>query len=270
MARLDEAIWTRWILRTVRPLACVLALLAGACQPGLGHPIAANDFVYAFTRRPKKPLAALSTASFRKAVWDRVEPDEFERISALMGHRVQADVVDTQFNDNESMVLFRVQGSKQRYRLFALHEGKDWFIDDVLREVAPLQYASMRKQAEAVLAVRDFRRALGTADPQRLCVASSDAFCEETWRRIDSGMIQKIRSFLSSLESDTDGAVGDLFESTAGGHGAKVQGKGGAYTFYFGSKDGRLVVDDASNSTWGKTLRVLLREALARGDWQLI
>jgi hypothetical protein len=185
-----------------------------------------------------------------------------------MAHGVQADVVDTEFHEHEAMVVFRVHGSKQRYRLHALYEGQDWFIDDVLREVSPLQYVSMRRQAEAVLAIRDFRTALRTCDLALLCKASSDALCDEAWRRLNPGLVDRMRSFLLSIESSTDGRVGDLFASTAGGQGAKVQGKQGEHTFYFTSKDGKLVVDDVSNATWGKTLRVLTRQAVARGDWQ--
>ena len=245
----------------------LLAVLLG-CQPGLGHPIASNDIAHAFTQRDQKTIAALSTEGFRRAVWDRVQPREFDEISSLLAHGIQADVVDTQFQDNESMVQIRVHHSRQQYRLHALYQAPDWFVDDVLREVAPLQYVSMRRQAEAVLAVRDFRLALGASDPQALCRASSAAFCNEVWRRIDPSLLQQVRPFLSSVESSTDGSVGDLFDSSAGGLGASVQGKQADTTFYFVAREGRLVVDDLSSKPWSKTLRVSLRAAVSSGAWQ--
>ncbi|MBI5536898.1 MAG: hypothetical protein HY898_29530 [Deltaproteobacteria bacterium] len=239
-----------------------------ACQPGLGHPIAANDIAHAFTQRDQKTIAALSTQSFRHAVWDRVQPEEFEEISALLAHGIQADVIDTQFQDNHSMIKIRVQNSRQQYRLHALYQAPDWYVDDVLKEVAPLQYISMRRQAEAVLAVRDFRRGLAAGDPASICAASSDALCADTFRRADPPVLQQLRPFLSSIESSTEGPVGEVFDSTAGGVAARVKGKEGETTFYFSSSRGRLVVDDVSRKAWGKTLHVLLREAASRGSWQ--
>ena len=249
-------------------LGTALLVSFTGCQPGLGHHLASNDIAHAFTQREAHVLAALSTESFRRAVWDRTEPEEFDGIAALMGHGTDADVVDTQFLDARAIIQFRVRQTKQQYRLYALYQGSDWFVDDVLREVAPLQYVSMRRQAEAILAVRDFRRSLSATTASALCPVSTHALCLEGWKRIAPGVFAGMKPFLGSLDSTEEDSVGSVFDSQAGGVAAAVPAQGEELTFYFRPEDGKLVVDDVSSKSWGRTLRAALRDAAARGQWQ--
>jgi hypothetical protein len=239
---------------------------ASACQPGLGHHLASHDVAFAFTQREHRIIAGLSTQAFRSAVWDRIDRSEFPEIASLMGHGEQSDVVDTQFHDKEAIIQVRTP-DKRQYRIYMVYEEHDWFADDVLREVSPLQYASMRRQAEAVLAMRDFRKALSARDLKALLGACSSAFDSEVWKRLDPSKVEQAAAYVTSLPGLKEGPLGELFVARDGTWAARGQGAQDPPTFYFVSERGRLVVDDTSIPGSSQSLRVRLRSAVSSDDF---
>ena len=244
-------------------LAALWALVAASCaeQPGLGHQLAAHDIAYSVTQRGSRTIPSISSKSLRSAVWDRLDLSEFGPISALLAHGQQLDVVDTEFHDQEAIIVVRGQ-SKQQYRIYVIFEDADWFVDDVLREAAPLQYVSMRRQVEAILAVRDFRRALERRDMGAMTQACSAAFSGEVWRRMDSRMLEGASTLLEQVQTNSDGSLDDVFTPRDGNTAAKVHGKSAELTFYFVKERGRLVVDDVADEGAKATVRVRLRDGI--------
>jgi hypothetical protein len=238
-------------------VAAVTTCLA-ACQPGLGRQVSANDFAFAFTQRDDRTLRALSTAGLRAAVWDRLEGgQEFRRIAAILGHGQDAEVVDSQFRDREAVIQYRTPG-KSQYRLYLLYQEDDWRVDDVLKEQAPGVFVSMRRQAEAVLAVRDFRRALERRDAGLLAEASSAALTRDAWQRADATLLGA--PLLVRVLTETDGELGEVFEPRHEKVAARIGDPSLAYVFYFVKERGRLVVDDLALPGSDKPLRALVRE----------
>jgi hypothetical protein len=249
-------------------LALAFSLMSSGCQPGLGAQLAAKDFAFAFTQRDRHAIERFSTESFNKAVWERLDEQEFRRVSALLGHGEHGEVVDTQFHDNEAIIQVRTE-TKRQYRLYVLKQGSDWFVDDVYREKAPLEYVSMRRQAEAILAVRDFRRALEAGERTSLANASSEPFAREIWNRIDPSILRKAGAFLRLIGAtdEEETKIGEVFEARDGSVAATAKGELGEHTFYFVKERGRLVVDDVSLPGSKKSLRVRLKLAIAVKDW---
>ena len=240
------------------------ASLAAACQPGLGAQVASRDFAHTVAQRDQRAVESSCTEAFRKAVWDRVSANEFPVIAALMGHGEHLEPVLHDFLDQEAYILVRSEspnswGTKQQYRLHVVHQDSDWFIDDVLKETALEKFASMPLQAEAVLAVRDFRQALRSGDVQAIRNTSSEGFRREAWDRVGAEQLGELKPTLSQLSDASGGTLGLLFKSRAGTLGAKVAGTDSSPTFYFVSEGGRLVVDDMSVPGDKDPLRVRLR-----------
>ncbi len=243
-------------------LMVVVSTCLAACQPGLGRQVSANDFAFAFTQRDERTIRALSTTGLRAAVWDRLEgAQEFRRIAAILGHGQDGEVVDAQFRDREAVIQYRTPG-KSQYRLYLLYQDEDWRVDDVLREQAPGVFVSMRRQAEAALAVRDFRRALERRDVRLLVEASSAALTRDAWQGVDAALLGA--PVLGRVVSETDGELGEVFAPRHGGVAARIGDPGPAYVFYFVKERGRLVVDDLALPRSDKPLRALVREGRTR------
>lgn len=254
-----------WALGLAAPAMCALWLGSSGCaQPGLGHHLAAHDIAHTFSQRDLDAIKAMSTGSMRTAVWDRIESRaEFHDIALLMGHGIQSEVVDSQFHDQEAIIQVRTE-RKRQVRLYVVYQNGDWFVDDVLREVGPLHYVSMRRQAEAVLAVRDFRRGLEAAEAGSLVQASSAEFSAEVWNHVGRAGTSDAGALLQRLRSALKGEVGEVFEGRDGTLAVKVQGVGTGATAYLVKQRARLVVDDVSIFGLDKSVRVTLREILGQ------
>ena len=238
-----------------------MGLMLASCRPGLGAQLASRDYAHTFTRRDLAAVHALSTESFRRAVWNRLSPQEFQPIARLMGHGRHMDVVDTLFDGDRAAIQMRTEDKKQ-FRLHAVRVGEEWLVDDVLAEVEPAVYVSKRRQAEAVLAIRDFRLALEAKDGQALAQACSQGFAQEVWSRMTAPRWQQLGDRLAAIVEETAGEAGDVRTSAEGSPSAPV-GQG-PYVFYFTSERGRLVVDDVHLPKGPPTMRVRLRNELAK------
>ncbi len=246
--------------RLLRIAVLGAAMASVGCQPGLGHQVSAHDFAFAFTQRDDITIRTLSSPQLRAAVWDRLEgPEEFRRVAAILGHGQEGEVVDSQFRDTEAIIQYRTPEHAQ-YRLHLIYDQDDWKVDDVLKEMSPGVYASMRRQAEAVLAVRDFRRAIERRDRNALAQASSEALSRDTWRRMNDASMDKAAPLLTSLLEGTAGEVGDVFEPEHEKFAARVGARDRPYTFYFVTERGRLVIDDVAVPGSPSPLRAILRD----------
>lgn len=243
---------------------CFFVSIAG-CHPGIGPQLAARDFANAFAYRDQNAIEAISTPAFRSAVWSRLRPEEFLKYAELMGRGQDCELVDTDFQDKQAMILVRTP-SRQQYRIYALYQDGHWLVDDVLKERGPSDYYSLRRQAEALLAIRDFRTALLDGDLQAVQGASSKGFSDEVWRGIPADVIRKAGVFFRILEDTSKGELGIVSEQ-AELRTATVRGPLGDHLFKFVSEGGRLVVDDVSLPGSKKSLRLRLRLAIAVKDW---
>jgi hypothetical protein len=242
-----------------------LALSAGGCHAGVGPQLAARDFANAFAYRDQSAIEAISTLEFRAAVWDRLKPDEFKKFAEMMGRGQDGELVDTQFQDKQALIVVRTP-TRQQYRIFVVYQGDQWLVNDVLRERAPSDFYSLRKQAEAMLAVRDFREAVLGGDLAAVQQASSKGLSDEVWQRISPELMRKAGAFLNLLEDTSKGDMAVLSEQKEG-RSAVVKGALGEHRVDFVTERGRLVIDDISLPGSKKSLRVRLRLAIAVRDW---
>ena len=236
-----------------------LGVLVMGCRPGLGAQLPAGDFAHAFTRRDAQTVRTLSTESFRRAVWDRLEPEEFKPIATMMGHGRHMDVEDTQFEDERAWIQMQTE-DRHRFRLHVLRVGDEWYVDDVLAEVEPEVYVSKRRQVEGVLAVRDFRRALESGDPSALAAASSRGFASETWQKMTPEKVASLHKPLAKIHEETGGALGELQRARDGSWAASMRANGRGYTFYFAKEGDALVVDDVGLPGGAPSMRARLRK----------
>lgn len=231
--------------------------LAG-CRPGLGANLVSRDYAHTFTRRDLAAVHGMSTESFRRAVWNRVSPREFRQIARLMGHGRHMDVVDTRFDGDRALIQMRTE-NKDQYRLHLLRVGDEWLVEDVLEELEPAVYVSKRRQAEAVLAVRDFRQGLQALDQRLLSDAASAGFAREVWQRMSPAVLDRLADKLKAIAAGTDGPLGEVHQGPEGSPAATVNG----HVFYFVGERGRLVVDDVALPKGPPTMRARLRNELS-------
>lgn len=244
---------------TRRTLLLGMAALAAACNPGLGPQITPKDYAHTFTRRDLKAVRELSSPSFRAAVWDRISPEEFQPIARLMGHGRHMNVVDTRFDGDRAFIQLRTE-NRDQYRLHAMRVGNQWLIDDILKELEPAVFESKRRQAEAVLALRDFRTGLKRQDAARVADASSTAFASEVWARLTSAQWSRLAGKLDAIADDLEAEAGDVRRAADGSLSAPVAG----YVIYFARERDRLVVDDVHLPKGPPTMRVRLRNEAGR------
>jgi len=203
----------------------------------------------------------MSTESFRRAVWDRVTPEEFPSIARLMGHGKHMEVAFTEFEGERALIQLNTDANKQ-YRMHALRVGDTWYVDDILFAVEPLVFVSKRRQAEGVLAVRDFRRGLEAGDLRVLVASCSRGFGSETWGRMTEAKLEALRKPLAKIHDETGGTLGDVQRSRDGAWAAAMGEASSGYTFYFAEEGGKLVVDDVALPGGPPSMRVRLRKRI--------
>jgi len=246
-------------------VALGLCLSVCGCHPSAGPQLAARDFANAFAYRDQLAIEAISTSGFRSAVWSRLKPAEFRTFAELMGRGQDAELVDTDFRGDEAIIILRTP-TRQQYRILARYVGAEWLVDDVLKERSPGEFYSLRRQAEAMLAVRDFRDAVLAGDLKAVQQASSKGFSQEVWQRISPELMRKAGAFLALVADTSTGTFG-VVSGEAELRSASVNGALGEHQFRFVGEGGRLVVDDVSLPGSKKSIRVRLRLAIAVKDW---